>query len=1436
MTDPAFRPADGPGRPEPLGVTVVADGVNVAVYSAHAEAIEFCLFAAGPDGADVETRVRLPEHSGDVFHGFIGGVAPGARYGLRAHGPFEPQRGHRFNPAKLLVDPYATRLDRPFALHTRQFGHHVGDPDADLGADAVDSAAVVPKAIVEAPAELAPVARPDIPWDRTIVYEASVKGLSALNPAVPEAIRGTFAGLGTPASIQYLTDLGITTLEILPAMTWVDERHLPALGLSNAWGYNPVAFLAPDPRLAPGGWAEVRAAVDALHGAGIEVILDVVLNHSGESDELGPTLSLRGLDNASYYRLRPDAPRYNINDTGCGNTLALDRPAMLRLGLDALRQWAIHGGLDGFRFDLAATLGRTETGFDPHAGFLSAIAQDPVLRGLKLIAEPWDIGPGGYQPGRFPAAWGEWNDRYRDDVRRFWRGDGHMVGALATRLAGSEDLFGSKRRPSRSINFVTAHDGFTLADLVSHAHKRNRANGEDNRDGTDANLSWNNGVEGPSDDPAVRDARLRDQKALIVTLAVSRGTPMLAMGAEAGRSQDGNNNSYAQDNALNWLDHAAIDTGLLAFTRRALALRAAHPALYADRFLTGAAGADGIADVEWCRADGEPMDGGAWNDPGTGTLTMVLAAPDEQDEIDRVAVVVHRDRQAVRVAPPWNRMGFRWQVALDSAAETTGEPTAAEGPFDVAARSVVVLEEIRVDARARQAPPGADLTDRLAQAAGIAPDWWDEMGGHHRVPEDSKRALLGAMGLDTSTRGAAADALERLAADGVLRPVPRTTVAWDDRPARLVVPEATARGGAVDLVLTLEDGSIRAVRTGADPGSAGAFQAPDGRRGRSLALDLGALPLGVHQVRLADRPETCGAVVVAPRRAFRPQDLETRRFGIGAHLYALARPGDQGIGDFTTLARLGTSAARAGAVTVGLNPLHALFAGERERASPYHPSDRRCLDPIYIDLAALGDADPAGAARRVLAERQATADALSAARSIDYPAVWALKQAALRAAFDGFEALRATRPDAAPLRAFADFVTAGGPPLARFARFEALAARHAGPWPTWPAETVRADDPGPVEDARFALYLQWVADRQLAAAAEASRAAGLSLGFYRDLAVGAAPDGAETWPGDADASGANGFALGASIGAPPDLFSAEGQVWNLPPPIPLVQEAIAGADFAALLAANMRHAGILRIDHVMGLRRLFWVPAGAAGRDGAYVTAPFELLLARLTLESVRARVAVVGEDLGTVPDGFRERLALADILSYRVLWFERDGTGFRPPARWPDRAAACVSTHDLPTLEGWWQGADIAERQALGFLDAAGVAEAEAARRAEKTLLVQTIGATAARPEVDGPGIDSLNADRPDAGNADPVQPLTDAEAAAVHAHVSAAPSCLMLAQADDLAGEVAAVNLPGTDRERPNWRRRLRVGVDDLCETPRARAILAALTDRGAHPSEPG
>ena len=656
--------------PAPLGVTLVEGGANVAVVSRNATAVWFCQF----DGDTETARIPLTGRTGDVWHAFIPGIGEGARYGLRADGPYQPELGHRFDPSMLLVDPYATELDRPFAYHP-----NLGLPRRE----ASDTAALMPKAIVRRAPPPMPRAKSRPPG---VIYELPVRAYTMRHPGVPEKLRGTVAALAEPAVIAHLQRIGVDIIELMPLAAWIDERQLFKLGLANAWGYNPVTLLAPDPRLAPGGMAEVRATLEALHQAGFRVLLDVVLNHTGEGDDLGATLSMRGLDNALYYRHAEDDPGRMINDTGCGNTLALDREPVMQLALAALRHWA-RAGFDGFRFDLAPVMGRLPTGFTPDAPLLRAIAQDPELSSLTLIAEPWDVGPGGYQLGAFPAPWGEWNDHYRDGVRRFWRGDAGAAGDFATRLAGSSDIFAASRTgTSRGVNFIAAHDGFTLADLVSFAGKHNQANGEQNRDGTDGNYSWNCGVEGPSDDPTVRQNRRRDVGALLATLLLSRGVPMLTAGDEMGRTQRGNNNAYAQDNAVTWLDWAAADVELISLTSRLMALRKRHQVLSTDRFLTGRdLDGSGIRDATWLRGDGAEMNAPDWSAPPAGVLGLAL-----YKRGDHIVLWFNPSRDDVEAVLPPPQRDKAWTVEF---ASTGGQPILTGLRLTVAARSVVVCGE-----------------------------------------------------------------------------------------------------------------------------------------------------------------------------------------------------------------------------------------------------------------------------------------------------------------------------------------------------------------------------------------------------------------------------------------------------------------------------------------------------------------------------------------------------------------------------------------------------------------------------------------------------------------------------------------------------------------------------------------------------------------------
>ncbi len=700
-----YKPEDlGEGSPHLRGATYTGEGVNFALFSAHATKVEVCLFDEA--GEREIARVALPEYTDEVWHGFIPGVEPGARYGYRVHGPYQPEQGHRFNPNKLLLDPYAKAYMGELKWGDELFGYTVGHPDADLSFDTRDSAHLVPKCVVvDSRFEWSQSAGPRVPWDRTVFYETHLRGFTMRHPAVPEHLRGTFAGMAHDEVLRHIRELGVTSVELLPAQMFVSQPFLLEKGLKNYWGYDTLGFFALHPQYQhEPSIDEFKRMVDRFHEHGLEVIMDVVYNHTPEGNELGPTLSFKGIDNASYYRLMPEEPRYYINDTGTGNTVNLSHPRVLQMVTDSLRYWVTEMRVDGFRFDLATILAREPYGFDEGGGFLDSCRQDPVLSSVKLIAEPWDCGPGGYQFSHFPPGWAEWNDRYRDTVRAYWKGDEGLVSALAGCLTGSGDQFNHRgRRPWASVNFLTAHDGYTLADLVSYNDKHNEANGEGNRDGHSDNRSWNCGAEGETDDAQILELRARQQRNLLATLLVSQGTPMLLAGDEFGRSQQGNNNAYCQDNEISWVDWEGIDERdrqLQRFVTRLLRLRRELPVLRRNRFLTGTPNEalGGVRDISWLTPGGEDMTPEQWDDPGTRCICLLIEGKARPSAIPRpgtdasVFLVLNAWHEPIDVTLPAPVDGGEWLRLFDTALDSQiGARSASGDQVQVQGRAVLAF-------------------------------------------------------------------------------------------------------------------------------------------------------------------------------------------------------------------------------------------------------------------------------------------------------------------------------------------------------------------------------------------------------------------------------------------------------------------------------------------------------------------------------------------------------------------------------------------------------------------------------------------------------------------------------------------------------------------------------------------------------------------------
>ena len=1395
-----------PGRASPLGAHWGGDGVDFAVWSRHAERIEVCVFDAA--GARETARFELPGRTGDVHHGRLPGAGPGLVYGLRAHGPYAPHEGHRFNPNKLLLDPYARELVGRFTWDDAVLGYQAGHPDGCDSFDARDSAPFVPKCRVAAPLALPGdrLPRPGRPWDETVLYELHVRGFSALNPHIDPVRRGTIEALGDPASIAHLVRLGVTAVELLPVAAWLDELHLVRRGLVNYWGYNPIGFFAMQPALTgPRGIAAMVDTVERLHAAGIEVILDVVFNHTGEGDERGPTLSLRGLDNASYYL--PDTHRAGgyRNHSGCGNTLAAHAPAVGGLILDALRFWAGEVGVDGFRFDLASAIARDAHGrFDPHLPWLRALREDPVLARCKLVAEGWDCD--GHFVGRFPAGWSEWNDRFRDDVRRFWRGDPGHAGAIATRLAGSSDLFGhGGRSPAASINFVTAHDGFTLADLVSYRHRRNEANGEDNRDGGGENHSDDCGVEGPSADPGVLRCRSARTRAMLATLMLSRGVPMLRAGDEFGATQGGNNNAYCQDGPLTWLhwpdgrpderpdgrpDAASAHAGagdastgtpaaddpfasgpsapptgasdlrpLLATLAR---LRAALPCLRADHFLHGRPVDHGgtVPDVAWLREDGAPMHGHDWHDGVRRGIAMLLDAgqPAPGQPRDRVWLALCAEPGRVRFRLPDTGHAAGWLRVLDTGDDAPSLVPDADGTIviDGPALVVCVAGAVASMMRSRWAPglPAASFVPANDATAAIE---WVQPGPGEGAPGP-------ALALDIA-----------------------------DDPERASAPEGTARRWRVLPGQTTA--VVEACRL-------------DGRRLERHRLALGtALPVGTSRLSLDGTPALLHAV---PPRCWLPAAIERPQgaWALSVQLYGLHSAGSWGIGDFDDLASLALRAGASGASGLLVSPVHAPSLGWPDRGSPYSPSSRLALNPLFVSLprAAATFPAPRFEAWRAQADVRRQIDAVRASPGVDTAAVLALKRTGLRHLWDDLRALRDTDPAHAAPRDFDAWQARRRTALRAHLLFEALAEHHGvADRRSWPAgfETPDTHAVHDFERARadsvaFHAFVQWLAARQWEAVGEAARRAGATIGPIADLAVGADAAGADTWSAAGVADDDH------ELGAPPDAFAADGQAWGLPPWRPDALAAAGHAPFSRLLQATMHGAGGLRIDHVMALERLFWVPRGRPARDGAYVRYPFEDLLGLVALESVRHRCLVIGEDLGTVRPGLRERLAAAAVLSYKVAWFERgaDGT-LADPTGLPALAAVCASTHDLPTIDGWAAGLDIDERARLGVIDGHAASHQRAEREADRLRIERGL-------------------ERAGIAGGD----LTDR----LHRWLAVSTCRLAIVQLEDVAGLQRQPNLPGTPDVAPNWRQRLPIPLEALADAPRWRRLGSIFARRHA------
>lgn len=1270
------------GKPAPLGATIQGGGINFALFSANASAVILCLYST--DGKTETGRVELTAKTGDIWHGFLKGLKVGQLYGYRVDGPYAPSKGHRFNVNKLLIDPYAKDLFGEFIQNDALCGFENGSPDADLSFDTRDSAAFVPKCVA-GPLTLkwSATKKPNTPLADSIIYEAHVKGLTKRHPDVPPAHQGTLSGLTDPAVISHLITLGVTAIELLPVQSFLSEPRLTDLGLTNYWGYNPVNYFAMHkPYFGPNGAQSWADAIDALHGAGIEVILDVVYNHTAEGWELGPTLSYRGIDNASYYQLQDNA-RYYVNHTGCGNTLDMSHPAVLDLTLESLRYWVREMKVDGFRFDLGPILGRNPHNFDAQAKFFTAIADDPILSAVKMIAEPWDIGPGGYQLGNFPSGWSEWSDQYRDSVRAFWKGDPHAHQNMCGKLLGSANTFEhSGRGPQAAINFISAHDGFTLRDTVSYNDKHNHANGEDNRDGHNHNLSNNMGVEGPTDVHFINAVRLKRSKNMLATLMLSQGVPMLLGGDELGHSMRGNNNAYCQDNEITWLDWKSLDTDLMQFTQQLIIYRKSKPHFTQTNYKHGEPITEtGIKNADWLRADGQQMHPGDWENPDFKCFALLLSLPDE----DTIAITFNRGGD---IDAPW--IDKNWTRELTTAEHQAGHVIPAD--------SVTVFSHC---GPYLQPNIYKNRLNEVAKKFGLLDSYRDINGITHITSDSTKEKLIAAFGMDVA---------ESVKTD---------------------------------------------VATYPDP-------SPN------------------HKVYGAEILRSSGKI-----------------WGVTAALYGLRSNRNWGIGDFEDLAHLAEIMAAKGADFIGINPVHALFPSAPHLYAPYSPSSRQFLNVMLIAPDKIPDL-PKG--------YSTPNNPVDLPEHVNYEAVYTVKMTAFEAAFDRFSKQDKT---SARQKEFDDFTKSNGEALQNHALYDVIFENlpkskqtYAG-WKNFPekyqnprSEVCRNFADQNEDRIRFYTYLQWIAETQLRDAQTRAKAAGMSIGIYLDFAVGVVPGGSGTWHNKAA------FAEGVSLGAPGDAANPDGQVWNLAPFNPHELAHNNYEPYRGALRTAMSLGGAIRIDHILGHLRSFWTSTTDKGGAGGYVRYPFDGLLQMIAEESQAQNCVVFGEDLGTVPDDFRARMASYDLMGCNIMLIERDSQGqILPNDKIRELSVTGFSNHDFPTLTGFWEGEDFLWREALGIGDNPDLLSREKSRRAaDKTTFSNFIGNTSNTA-------------------------MTSELMADLQAYFARSPSLAFAVQLEDLMMEPLQANVPGTTDEQPNWRRRAKLSLEDIQTNETVSYICSAI-----------
>lgn len=1447
------------GRPYPLGANWDGSGVNFAIYSKNATAVYLCLFES--EFSDKESLcIPLKHRTHYIWHCYIEGIRPGQLYGYRVYGPYDPKKGLRFNPAKILLDPYALAIGRDLIWGEEHFGYKY--PYSFLEKDNRNNAkTAILGAVIDPAFSWGNDHQLKIPWKDTIIYEVHLKGMTKLNELIPKELRGTYLGFCSEPVLNYLKDLGVTTIEFLPLQHSITEYHLFKKQMVNYWGYNPIAFFAPNRNYAFGKGVmdainEFKTMVKILHQAGFEVILDVVYNHTAEGDHTGPTLSFRGIDNLSYYRVYEDNPELYLDFTGCGNTLNHQNHYVLQLIMDSLRYWIKEMHIDGFRFDLASALARELYNVDRLTSFFAIIQQDPIISNSKLIAEPWDLGRDGYQVGNFPAGWSEWNGKYRDAIRKVINGYEKNLAEFATRIAGSSDLYKKEdRKTYSSINFITCHDGFTLRDLVSYNTKHNEENGWNNLDGFDINYSNNHGIEGDTEDPKIKALRLKKQKNFLTVLLISQGVPMILAGDEKNRTQKGNNNPYCQDNEINYIQWEWDENSyeLFLFTKYLIYLRKENEVFRRENFFEGEEKKImEVKDIYWLNTSGQEMSENDWKKE----LCMQMLLPSEFGRRfdfyttlkgDTFLILFNFTPEDKEFIIP-EIIDTKWKIILNTNkniffSTELGNPSLEEEliPYERKYQYFETLEELFAENRVYlpkekikvndfsiyilKAEKGwrrsyvrknyrINLLNEFAKELGIQTEYTDLIGNTYKIPYHQLLTILKSMHIPIQDLASVESIYENYRNDKWIQEMIPFQLFLENEEINLniYIPE-TIKKFELQIFDSNENLLWKSHIKKYNIIETRTIFFSKFKKVKFLFLKIPIslkLPIGYYKIILKPNNEVLysGVIIVVPEKAF---NNENQYNGIWIQLYALRSSTNLGIGNFYDLKKLGFLLKKYNFNLIGISPIHYLSFQQPDNISPYYPSSRLVIHPIYIDIFSLEEFQESEKAKNKWKEYIPIIEKEKKQVLINYKLIYNIFKEIMFEVYKEFLA----NPKLEKKRKDFEEYKKDNIILFYHSLFEVVSETFGNlsvPEEIWKYNSEIQSEffKNHYRKIDFYNYLFYSAEKQFKEIQQELLKNNIYL--YLDLALGCAPNQSEEkffntfYPYI--------FSKKARAGAPPDQFSPQGQDWGLLVMNPIMLKKYNFAPFRILLEKNLYQNSFLRIDHIMWLYRLFWIIKEDKETVKTYIRYPEKELFGILTLESHKHQSIIIGEDLGTVPEEVRHILKAKSILSWKVFYFEKENESFIDPKKYHTQSVVTLNTHDLPPLASFWMNKDIEERKKLGFINEDQEKELLKKRNEERIQIIKLLK--------EKEFLNELNINLTE-------ESIYDTTIASViHQLVSETESKILLVSLNDLLGETDQPNLPGTVKEYPNWSIRYTYSIEEIEENPYFISIISALKRR--------